>query len=66
MSDLHTKMTAQHFTTDEVIRLIMDILGDGAESDEEYIVRGRGMLSLIQSMSLVTVPVTNRKKVLKR
>ena len=58
-------MTVQHFTTDEVIRLVMDILDDRDESDEEYILRGRGMLSLTLSVSLI-VTVTDLKKVLKR
>ena len=58
-------MTVQHFTTDEVIHHIMDILGDGDESDEEYILRGRGMLCLTLSVSLI-VTVTDQKKVLKR
>ena len=35
VSDLRAKMAVWRFTTDEVIRFIMDISGDGTESNEE-------------------------------
>ena len=44
LSHLYTKMAAQHFTTDEPSHFIMDIPGNGVESDEErkHVWRGGG------------------------
>ena len=39
MSDLRAKMAVWRFTTDEVIRFIMYIPGDGIESNEENVFR---------------------------
>ena len=65
MSDLSAKMVAQRFTTDEVIRFIMDIPDDGVESSNKTCLERRGMLSLTQPMSMV-VTVIIQKKVLRR
>ena len=46
MSDLRTKMVAWHFTADENVCFIMDILGDGVESSDENRSGKEGMLSL--------------------
>ena len=35
VSNFHAKMVAQHFAPDEVIHFIMDVAGDGVESNEK-------------------------------
>ena len=35
VSDLCAKIVAWHFTTDEVIHFVMDILGNGVDSNKE-------------------------------
>ena len=35
MSGLRAKMAAQRFITDEVVRFILDIVGDGVKSNKE-------------------------------
>ena len=45
MLDFCAKKAAWCFTTDNVIRFIMDIPGGGVESQEEDVFRVRGMLT---------------------
>lgn len=54
-------MAAQRFVTDEVIRFILDIVGDGVKSNKENTSSEEGMPCLTQSMSNV-LTVTNQRK----
>lgn len=58
-------MAAQHFITDKVIHFIMNIPGNGIESNEENMFKEEGMPSFTQPMSMV-VTVTMLRKVLRR
>ena len=62
-------MVVRHFTTDEVIAFIMDILGSGVESDKENMIGGGGgggrMLMSTQAVTTVSVTVTIQKKMLR-
>ena len=50
--DLHTKMTAWSFTTVEVVHFIMDIPGDGGESDEESMPRMRRLTQMTMTVAV--------------